>query len=142
MNRAIVSAVAALFLIAACGGSQATSDGPLIVYSGRGEELVGPLFTEFTEETSIEVEVRYAGSSELAATLLAEGDASEADVFFAQDPASLGVVAPMFAVLPEATLDRVEDRFQDSDGTWVGTSGRVRVVVYDTEEQLRASGDH
>ena len=136
MNRAIVSAVAALGLVAACGGSQAASDGPLIVYSGRGEELVGPLFTEFTEQTSIEVEVRYAGSSELAATLLAEGDGSEADVFFAQDPASLGVVEPMFTVLPEATLDRVEERFQDRHGTWVGTSGRVRVVVYDTEEDL------
>ncbi len=136
MHRAIVPAVAVVLLVAACGGDQESDQGPLTVYSGRAEELVGPLLADFTEQTSIEVDIRYAGSSELAATLLAEGDSTDADVFFAQDPASLGVVAPLFATLPDATLDLVEDRFHDDDGAWVGTSGRVRVVVYNKADQL------
>jgi iron(III) transport system substrate-binding protein len=46
----------------------------LVLYSGRSEELVGALVTDFTEATGIPVEVRYAGTAELAAQLLEEGD--------------------------------------------------------------------
>ena len=114
---------------AACGDSGTT----LTVYSGRTQELVGPLFDQFTAATGIELEVRYAGSTDLAATLREEGANSPADVFFAQDPASLGAVAEadMFTPLPKEILDLVPDRFSDDGGFWVGTSGRARVVVYD-----------
>lgn len=107
----------------------------MTVYSGRGEELVGPLLERFQEESAVEVEVRYAGSPELAATLLEEGTNTPADVFYAQDPASLGAVAKagMLESLPENILDRVPAAFRDADGQWVGTSGRARVVVYNTE---------
>jgi iron(III) transport system substrate-binding protein len=133
MHRATVSGLAAVLMLAACGGARSDSEGPLVVYSGRSEELVAPLFEDFTTQTGVELDVRYAGSSELAATLLAEGEETNADVFFAQDPASLGAVSPLFATLPEAVLDKVEARFRDRDGLWVGTSGRARVVVYNTK---------
>ena len=68
------------------------------------------------EETGIEVEVRYSGSTELAATLLQEGDRTDADVFFAQDPASLGSVAGMMKSLPPDVLASVESKFADRDG--------------------------
>ena len=73
----------------------------LVVYSGREEELVAPLFERFEEETGIDVDVRYADSAELAATIAEEGDNSPADVFFAQDPGSLGAVDDQLAELPE-----------------------------------------
>jgi iron(III) transport system substrate-binding protein len=107
-----------------------------VIYSGRAEELVSPLFASFTEETGIETEVRYGGSSELAATLIAEGEGTNADVFFAQDPASLGTVAPMMKTLGDATLDLVDPTFNDRDGHWVGISGRARVVVYNTDSNV------
>ncbi len=119
----------------ACGGADRGA-GSLVVYSGRAEELVGPLFERFEAESGIDVEIRYADSSELAATLLAEGEETAADLFFAQDPASLGAAAGLMATLPETTLDLVETRFHDRDGRWVGTSGRVRVVVHNTETDL------
>jgi iron(III) transport system substrate-binding protein len=87
---------------------------------------------DFETSSGIEIEVRYCDSSELAATLLAEGDTTEADVFFAQDPASLGAVTELMAELPESTLGLVDVRYRDADGRWVGTSGRVRVVVHNT----------
>lgn len=118
----------------AASGDTVLDDTVLVVYSGRSEELVGPLIDQFTDETGIDVSVRYGGSTELATTLLAEGDSTEADVFFAQDPASLGAVSTMMTELDASILDRVPDRFADSTGRWVGTSGRARVVVYDTEQ--------
>jgi iron(III) transport system substrate-binding protein len=133
MRRSIALALVTLFTLAACGGVGSEPDRPLVVYSGRGEELVAPLFDTFTEETGIEVEVRYGGSSELAAILIAEGDETQADVFFAQDPASLGALAEMMKVLDEDTLGLTDPKFNDRDGRWVGTSGRARVVVYNID---------
>ena len=50
--------------------------------------------------------MRYGDSAELAATIAEEGDNSPADVFFAQDPGSLGSVDEQLAVLPDDVLDR------------------------------------
>jgi iron(III) transport system substrate-binding protein len=138
-----LAAAAALVLAAGCGGDDGDDDtaaagtqenrGALVVYSGREEELVAPLFERFETETGIEVDVRYADSAELAATIAEEGDNSPADVFFAQDPGSLGAVEDQLAELPDDVLERVDERFRDDDGRWVGTSGRARVVVYNTD---------
>jgi iron(III) transport system substrate-binding protein len=128
---AALAVLLAATVVAGCGGDEAS--GPITVYSGREEELVAPLFAKFTDETGIEVDVRYGDSAELAATIAEEGDNSPADVFFAQDPGSLGAVDPQLTELPENILERVSERFRDAEGRWVGTSGRTRVLVYNTE---------
>jgi iron(III) transport system substrate-binding protein len=58
-------------------------EGSLVVYSGRSEELVGPIFEQFEERSGIDVQVRYGETAELAATILEEGENSPADLFFA-----------------------------------------------------------
>jgi iron(III) transport system substrate-binding protein len=139
------AAVLLLSLAAGCGGDDdganddvAASDGgggTVVVYSGREEELVAPLFELFEEESGVDVQVRYGDSAELAATIVEEGENSPADVYFAQDPGALGAVeqADLLAELPDELLERVDERFRDPDGHWVGTSGRARVIVYNTE---------
>src|ERR671911_630584 len=109
-------------------------EGALVIYSGRSEELVGPLFEQFEEESGIEVQVRYGDTAELAATVLEEGENSPADLFFAQDPGALGALTDegRFRPLAQGILDRVPERFRSPDGVWVGTSGRARVVAYNT----------
>ena len=130
----LAGGLAVLLAVALAGiGCAGSSDGPLTVYSGREEELVAPLFEMFTEETGIAVEVRYGDSAELAATIAEEGDNSPADVFWAQDPGSLGAVEEYLDPLSDGVLGMVPDRFRDRDGRWVGTSGRSRVLVYNTD---------
>lgn len=141
MQRLIALTLVILATLTACGTGDGETDsgdaeGPLVIYSGRGEELVQPLIDDFSESSGIDVEVRYGDSTELAAILLQEGDATDADIFFAQDPASLGSVASISAVLGDEILDEVDPKFVDRDGRWVGTSGRVRTFVYNTESSI------
>ena len=120
--------------LAGCGGDDEGGSGTLTIYSGREEELVAPLFERFEEETGIDVDVRYGDSAELAATIAEEGGNSPADVFFAQDPGSLGAVEDRLAQLPDSILNRVPGQFRDTGKRWVGTSGRARVIVFNTDE--------
>ena len=136
MKRPIALSLALLALspvLAACGGSG--EDEPLTIYSGRNEKLVGALIGDFERETGIKTEVRYGDSAELSATIAEEGDSSPADVFFSQDAGALGAVESegLLAVLPRSVLDKVDSRYRDSSGRWVGTSGRSRVVAYSTK---------
>ena len=80
----------AAVLAAACGGSGGGDK--LVVYSGREQELVEPLYAQFTKDTGIELDVRWGESPELAATIREVGDATPADVFYAQDAGSIGVL--------------------------------------------------
>ena len=106
---------------------------PLVIYSGRSESLVDAIIQQFHQTSGIEVEVKYAGTSQLAATILEEGDNSPADIFFAQDPGGLGAVQDLLSVLPDEVLSKVPEWARSPDGTWVGLSGRARTVVYNPQ---------
>jgi len=110
------------------------------VYSGRNEELIGPLVERFEQASGQEVDVRYGESAELAATLLEEGDGTPADVFFSQDAGALGALQKegRLAPLPPAVLREVDARWRSPQGRWVGVSGRARVVAYDRRELREA----
>ena len=120
-------------LAAAILGCSSGSDS-LTVYSGRSQTLVGPLLSAFIKDTGIDVQVKYASSAAIAATILEEGEGSPADVVFLQDPGYLGSLAHagMLAELPDDLLTRVDSGYRATNGDWVGTSGRSRTLVYST----------
>jgi len=116
--------------------SPVMADDVLTVYSGRNESLVGPILAQFTEDTGIETETLYGGTSAVANQILTEGENSPADVFIAQDGGALGALAAagMLHELPDATIARVANpAFVSPDGVWTGLSGRARVFVYNPE---------
>lgn len=123
-----VPTVAAAPTSAPTGGA-----GSLVIYSGRSESLVKPLLEKFTADTGIAVEVRYGSTAEMAALILEEGDNSPADVFFGQDAGALGALNDQFIKLDDSLLNLVDARFRSKAGTWVGVSGRARVLVYNPD---------
>jgi len=138
-------------IAAACGSDDETDEGAaperpaeeagsLTVYSGRSEELVGPVIEQFEGETGIDVEVRYGDTAEMVGTILEERDNSPADVYFGQDAGALGALseAGRFQELDAEILEKVDPQFRSVDGQWVGVSGRARVAVYNTAELSEA----
>ena len=127
-------ALAGIFTLGACASPAPTdSTESITIYSGRSEELIADLLTTFTEETGIEVEVRYGDSAELAAQILEEGQNMRADVYFGQDAGALGALAKegVTKTLPSDITDLVATEYKSVNGEWVGVSGRGRVFVYD-----------
>ena len=130
----VVVALGLLTTVGLAGCSTGGGEG-LVVYSGRNENLVRPILERFAKDTGIDISVRYGDTAELAAAILEEGDNTRADVFFSQDAGALAALAgrDRLAGLPESITGVVEDRFRDPGGRWVGVTGRVRVMAYNTE---------
>lgn len=144
---ALTGAVACLAAVAltACSSADepAPADAPaagapqtVVLYSGRDEELVGPLIEQFTTASGITVETRYGSTTEMAAQLLEEGDGTPAHVFLSQDAGALGALAAQnrLAKLPAEVTGLVDQDFSSTDGSWVGLTGRARVVAYDSQD--------
>ncbi len=133
MKRPLLALLGSLaLLLAACGGGQPET---LTVYSGRTENLIGPLLERFTAETGIPVEVRYGQSADLALLIDQEGDRSPADVFISQSPGAVGYLAERDRLrpIPERLLGLVPAEFRNADGLWIGMTGRVRTLVYNRD---------
>jgi len=120
-----------LMLVGACSSGERR----ITVYSGRTENLIGPLLQDFTDATGIAVAVKYGSSDELALLISEEGNRSPADVFISQSPGAIGFLAEADRLTPldSSVLDLVDPEFRNVDGLWVGLSGRVRVLVYNTD---------
>jgi iron(III) transport system substrate-binding protein len=117
------------------GGPQEPEEEGITLYSGRIAAAIGGAIDPFEAETDRDVQARYAGSADLAATLIEEGDASPADVFFAQESPALGAVTErdLLMKLPHDILERVPPEYRDDEGRWVGVTGRARVIAYNEE---------
>jgi iron(III) transport system substrate-binding protein len=132
----VLATIVAALSLAAGAATAPTQTTSLTIYSGREERLVKPIMDRFTRDTGIELHVRYASSTSLATALVEEGKNSPADVYWSQEPGTLGLVGArgLLARLPQATVGKVPSRFSTRSRRWVGTSGRSRVLVYNTNE--------
>ncbi len=107
----------------------------IVLYSGRSEALIAPLLALFTAETGIEVTARYGESAEMAAAILEEGENSKSDIFLSQDAGALGALTGQTEVvtLPTDLLEQVSLAYRAENGSWMGVTGRARVLNYNPE---------
>ena len=134
MRKQLLSLLGVFALIAsltACSGSEEEGSS-LVIYSGRTQEYIASVFADFTEETGIQLDVRYGDSAALAAQILEEGENSPADLFISQDAGALGAVsgAGLMGQLDSSILERVGEYFRAPAGDWVAMTGRARILAY------------
>lgn len=138
MGAAALIAALAATVLAGCAKETTPANGEesITVYSGRSEDLISPLLEQFSAETGIPIEVRYSDSASLAAQILEEGTNVQADVFFSQDAGALGALSEAGALktLNTDITDLVDSKYRAVDNSWVGVSGRSRVLSYDPRQ--------
>ncbi len=134
LRRALVvlALVAPLAIAMVAGWACSGEDETITVYSGRSQNLIGPLLERFAEDTGIDVQVRYGGSTDLALLLQEEGDKTPADVFISRSPGPIGFLAER-GLLAELDGDVLGLAPSSPAGYWVALTGRQRVLVYNKE---------
>ena len=123
---AVASVVAAMAV--GCAPSQPT----ITLYNAQHQDLAQAWIDGFTAETGIRVDTRRGGDFELANQIVAEGDASPADVFLTENSPALSMLSDQgrLARLPQATLDQVPARFSSGKADWIGIAARSTVLIY------------
>ncbi|MCY3578912.1 MAG: extracellular solute-binding protein [bacterium] len=119
-------------LAAACGGDDKSV---VTVYSGRSENLMQPILDEFERETGVSIQVRWGSSTDLALLIAEEGDQTQADVFISRSPGPIGFLESkgLLAAMDSSVLDLVATEHRGANGTWIGFSGRKRVLVHNLD---------
>ena len=118
------------------GGDCAGSSGQSVtVYSGRSENLIGPALEAFACETGTEVAVRWGSSTDLALLLSEEGDRTAADVFLSRSPGPVGFLESegLLGTIDDDVLGLVSADNRSKGATWIGFSGRKRVLVHNID---------
>ncbi|MQF95672.1 MAG: extracellular solute-binding protein [SAR202 cluster bacterium] len=133
-SKLLVLAIISSLILGAIGCGK--SDNELIVYSSRTSSLVQPLLEQYASDTGTNINVKYASTASIVATLLEEGDNVRPDVVYLADPAGWAVLSEsdILSELPDKLLNEVDEKFRSDNGEWVGISGRSKVVVYNTEK--------
>ncbi|MEQ1874552.1 MAG: extracellular solute-binding protein [Ilumatobacteraceae bacterium] len=137
MNRRLTLSSALLISLVALGSSCGEDEADLTIYSGRTDDLIGPILDDFSKETGIKVEVKYGQSADLALLLDEEAEAGRdnVDVFISQSPGAMGYLEDRgrLATLPSNVLELVPTEVRDDEERWVGLTGRQRVLVYNSD---------
>jgi iron(III) transport system substrate-binding protein len=103
------------------------------VYSGRHYLSDEQLFSQFTEQTGIRVNLIKADTDQLIHRMRLEGASSPADLLITADAGRLvgaaasGLLQPIGSKLMQEV---VPSAFRDPDGHWTGLTKRARVIVY------------
>lgn len=103
------------------------------VYSARNEQLIKPLFDEYTKETGVEVKLLTDKEGPLMARLQAEGTNTPADLLITVDAGNLWQAANLGLLksVKSDTLNKnIPAHLRDARGQWYGLSVRARTMFY------------
>ncbi|MDT8364123.1 MAG: extracellular solute-binding protein [Nitrosomonas sp.] len=107
----------------------------VVVYSARIEQLIKPLFDNFTRETGITVKFTTDKEGALLARLLAEGKRTPADMLITTDAGNLWEAARKGLLQPvdsPVLATNIPEKLKDPDNQWFGLTVRARTIVYNT----------
>jgi iron(III) transport system substrate-binding protein len=104
----------------------------LTLYNGQHKQTGLALVQAFEKATGIKVEIRQGSSNQLANQIIAEGNHSPADVFYAEESTPLAALAEhgLLAPLDHATLKQIPKQYANTAGDWIGVTARVRVATF------------
>ncbi len=107
----------------------------VVVYSGRAERLIKPVLDHFEKTTGTTVKLLTAGSTELVNRLRAEKSRTPADVFITNEAGALELARSLNLLQPitlPSVATTIPEPFRAPDNSWIGLSGRMWVIVYNT----------
>ena len=113
-----------------------TDAGVINLYSSRHYDTDLALYSDFTDETGIEVNRIEANANALIERMVSEGEFSPADLLITVDAGNLWRAdeAGILASLDSETLEaRIPDYLRHPDGNWFGLSKRGRVIIFNKE---------
>jgi iron(III) transport system substrate-binding protein len=151
--------------LAACGGSSAGSQGSsatttgavgstkaavgnpslagqtITLYNGQHEQTTAMLVSAFERQSGVKVEVRSDDEVALGDQIIQEGSHSPADVFYTENTPVLEHLREQSLLAPvqASTLAAIPSRYDSTQGVWVGVSGRISTLVYNTAQVSAAS---
>lgn len=111
----------------------ALQGGAVNVYSARHYDTDDALFSGFTAQTGVAVNVIRGTEDELLARILAEGPNSPADVLITVDAGRIWKAqdAGVFqSVDSDILTTRIPANLRDPEGHWYGFSMRARIIAY------------
>jgi len=125
-----------LLSLVACGRSEEPSGPELVVYSSRIEQLIKPIFDQYTAETGVNIRYVTDSAGPLLARLRAEGENTPADILVTVDVGNLWQAAQQGLLAPQTSSvlnNNVPESLRDPEGRWTGLSIRARTIVYSSE---------
>ncbi len=119
-----------------CGGREKRE---VVVYTSTDQVFSEPVLKAFEERTGIRVRMVFdteeTKSTGLVNRLLAEKDRPRCDVFWSNDPLRVEILRQKGVLQPYISPNAagIPSRFKDPQGFWTGFSGRIRVILVNTE---------
>lgn len=120
-------------LLGSCSQSSSSNEEVINIYTHRHYKADDQLFSKFTEETGIKVNIVNASADELIQRLETEGKDSNADILITVDAGRLYRAQQKDLLQPivtETLTSNIASRFREVNGYWYGLTYRARIIAY------------
>lgn len=135
LSRLSLVLSAGLFALALPTSATLAAASELTVYSSRIEDLIKPIFDQYTKETGTPIRFITDKEGPLLQRLQAEGPSTPADLLITVDAGNLWQAGRLKLLQPidSPTLHaNIPAHLRDPENRWFGLSIRARTIVYHT----------
>ncbi|MCA9039475.1 MAG: extracellular solute-binding protein [Planctomycetaceae bacterium] len=129
-----------LISVTGCQQSEGPAGDPLVVYCAHDSIYSEEILNQFTEQTGIEVEIRFdteaTKSLGLVQSIIAEAAHPRCDVFWNNEILGTLDLAERGLLQPYKSLnaERIPEKFRSPNGAWTGFGARLRLYIINTDQ--------